>query len=64
VGSLSRKRYTQYVEQNGKELLAGARWDWKVTYNGGVLCAMALKSANGRQNTTQKPGFLCAVSRR
>jgi hypothetical protein len=33
-------------------------------YNGGMLCAMALKSANGRQNTTQKPGFLCAESRR
>jgi hypothetical protein len=32
--------------------------------NGVVLCAMALKSDNGRQNTTQKPGFLCAVSRR
>jgi hypothetical protein len=61
VGGLSRKRYTQCVEHN-RHALAGAGEDRKGGYNGGMLCAMALKSANGRQTTTLYLPPACAAA--
>jgi hypothetical protein len=66
VGSLSRKRYTQYTLNNTERDTAKT----KVKTGRGpimeeMLCDMALKSSNGRgRHTTHYLATACAVSGR
>jgi hypothetical protein len=58
VGSLGRKRYTQYVEQNRTGHCGNKSENRKETYiMEKVLCVIALKSSNGRQTHHTQAGL-------
>jgi hypothetical protein len=64
VSSLSRRRYTQYVERNNRK---GRLREQETTRRGPimeeVMCAMALNGVNGRQKRHTQVGLhTCAVS--
>jgi hypothetical protein len=63
VGSLSRKRHTQYVEHNRKGRLQEQEEAGRGPAMEDMLCAMVLKSASGRPIQHTQAGLLVCCER-